>query len=736
MPPPKAAGATAKKQRLTLSQLAAYDDILTDALVDHAFYWTTVPKNRSSYHPSRGIREGEVAKIIQQDVVVNKDLEAAEKRLLTSVDGLKRYVNGLRLDKEKADFVQHLRRYLRIYMPDCPWEVSTTNRYTIVTHEACVIARRYIKRNETIKYLSGIQINITPEEETEITVRKKDFSIVVSSRKKCTSLFMGPARFANHDCRANAKLMTTSQSTIEIVASRPIEVGEEITVTYSDCYFGEDNCECLCRTCEKELRNGWAPEGEAVNVKISVENDERKETYSLRRRRRDDSIGGSSRTSSVTPDMRPRIYKTKPKVKKQDAQETSAIPTPAPEATPRGRKRTMDAMATPPITPAKKLKLLSESSAASSNLLSLPSAASSVDDSSSTRSVTPSHADAPETDTASPEKESPQPEAQMPPRFSAEPLDTLKNEQRHGYKDVTSITVEPVSPRSMGSRASPDMIPVEAPVQSIPRPRQLMTMSISSILNDPSSPDDSAEAYYPFVANVQVAGQPVVESKFELIPEPEDERPEQEQPEIKIEAEIHVKTQLDVEIEAEAEAESTIEAATTSAGKPKRRKRQAPIPKQSTPPPARVRKPGDYVLTPLLLSEPDMAWIQCTNCSDYFVQQNAYFTRSSCPRCERHSKLYGYAWPKTDKTGPLDKEERILDHRMIHRFLNSNDERRARGRKLLSESRDDTQEADDDRGRATKRGPNRAGNTSQRDEDSGVRRSGRARRVSSRLTEE
>ncbi|EHK15263.1 uncharacterized protein TRIVIDRAFT_38211 [Trichoderma virens Gv29-8] len=680
MAPPKAAGATAKKQRLTLSQLAAYDDILTDALVDHAFYWTTVPKNRSSYHPSRGIREGEVAKIIQEDVVVNKDLEAAEKRLLTSVDGLKRYVNGLKLDKEKADFVQHLRRYLRIYMPDCPWEVSTTNRYTIVTHEACVIARRYIKRNETIKYLSGIQINITPEEEKEITVRKKDFSIVVSSRKKRTSLFMGPARFANHDCRANAKLMTTSQSTIEIVASRPIEVGEEITVTYSDCYFGDDNCECLCRTCEKELRNGWAPGDEAVNVKISVEKDERKETYSLRRRRRDDSIGGSSRTSSVTPDMRPRIYKTKPKVKKQDAQDTSAIPTPAPEATPRGRKRTMDAMATPPITPAKKLKLF---------------AASSVDDSLSTRSVTPSHADAPETDTASPEKESPQPEAHTPPRFSAERLDTAKDEKQHAYKDTINITVEPVSPQSMGSRASPDMVPVEAPVQPLPRPRQLITMSISSILNDPSAIEDPAEAYYPFVANVRVAGQPVVESKFELISEPEDAQTEQ----------------------------------------PKRRKRGTAIPKQSTPPPARLRKPGDYVLTPLLLSEPDMAWIQCTNCSDYFVQQNAYFTRSSCPRCERHSKLYGYAWPKTDKTGPSDKEERILDHRMIHRFLDSNDERRARGRKLLSETRDDTQEMDEERGRASKRGPNRAGNTSQKDGDSRVRRSGRARRMSSKLIE-
>lgn len=35
MAPSKAAVATAKKHRLTFNQLAAYDDILTDALVDH-----------------------------------------------------------------------------------------------------------------------------------------------------------------------------------------------------------------------------------------------------------------------------------------------------------------------------------------------------------------------------------------------------------------------------------------------------------------------------------------------------------------------------------------------------------------------------------------------------------------------------------------------------------------------------------------------------------------------------
>ncbi|KAK1242333.1 hypothetical protein MKX07_000319 [Trichoderma sp. CBMAI-0711] len=761
MPPSKAAGATAaKKQRLTLAQLAAYDDILTDALVDHAFYWATVPKNRSSYHPSRGIREGEVAKIIQEEVIVNKDLEAAEKRLLTSVDGLKRFVGGLKLEKERTDFVQHLRRYLRIYMPDCPWEVSTTNRYTIVTHEACVIARRYIKRNETIKYLSGIQINITPEEEKEITVRKKDFSIVVSSRKKCTSLFMGPARFANHDCRANARLMTTSQSTIEIVASRPIDVGEEITVTYSDCYFGDNNCECLCRTCEKELRNGWAPADGAVNVKVSVEEDEPKETYSLRRRRRDDSIGGSSRTPSVTPDMRPRIYKTKPKTKMRDAQETSAIPTPAPEGTPRGRKRTMDAIATPPITPAKRPKFLSESSATSSNSLSLPSRAASGEDSLSTRSATPRDADAPEMTIASPEKESPQPEIQTetpPSSFTIDTLDETKSEERRDYKGSVNTTVEPVSPQSMGSRASPDAIPtpipmppaVVAPARTVPRPPRLMTMSISSILNDPSPTDDSAELYYPFTTS-RVASAPAVVSTVELVSGQQDVQPDQEEekvlPEIKVESEIVVKTKIEsepeaeaeaeaeVEAEIEAEAESTIEVATTITEKPKRHKRQDAAPKQTAPPPARTRTPGDYVLTPLLLSEPDMAWIQCTNCSNYFVQQNAYFTRSSCPRCERHSKLYGYVWPKTDKTGPMDKEERILDHRMIHRFLDSNDERRARGRKLLSASKD-TEEVDGGRGRASRRGSNKAGDESQKEETSRVRRSGRARRMSSKLAE-
>jgi histone-lysine N-methyltransferase SUV420H len=106
-----------------------------------------------------------------------------------------------------------------------------------------------------------------------------------------------------------------------------------------------------------------------------------------------------------------------------------------------------------------------------------------------------------------------------------------------------------------------------------------------------------------------------------------------------------------------------------------------------------IRKPGDYVLTLSLLSEPQMAWITCKICEESFVQKDAYFTRSSCPRCERHSKLYGYRWPKTDKEGEDDEEERVLDHRTVHRFIAPCEERLIRKRNhSMTESRATTRE--------------------------------------------
>ena len=194
---------------------------------------------------------------MREEVVGRKDLEAAEEKLL-AMEVMQTFANGPTTDKEKKYFREHVRRYLQIYLPDCPWEVNTTDRYEADTHEAAITARRPIARGETIKYLLGIRAVITSEEEKKISDDGKNFSIVVSSMNKSISLLMGPARFVNHDCKPNATLVAMDHMCIGIEATRTIEVDEEITITYGNSYFGDGNRECLCKTCQDKRGDGPA----------------------------------------------------------------------------------------------------------------------------------------------------------------------------------------------------------------------------------------------------------------------------------------------------------------------------------------------------------------------------------------------------------------------------------------------------------------------------------------------
>jgi histone-lysine N-methyltransferase SUV420H len=204
------------------------------------------------------LHEEDIADIIRKEIVLSKDLAEAVQQLLR-LPGLRKFVQSLKDEKERDQFTRHLRRYASIYMPDCPFEVTTTNRYTITDHEASVTARRDINPREEIKYLTGVQVAMTEEQEKTLELARKDFSLVISSRKKTRSLFLGPARFANHDCDANAKLSTKGYDGMQIVAVKHIKAGDEITVSYGEDYFGDDNEECLCQSCESEQVNGWAP---------------------------------------------------------------------------------------------------------------------------------------------------------------------------------------------------------------------------------------------------------------------------------------------------------------------------------------------------------------------------------------------------------------------------------------------------------------------------------------------
>lgn len=579
-------------------------------------------------------------------MIVEADIETAEAKLLAT-DGLRKFHQGLKTPKEKDDFRQHLRRYMQIYLPDCPFEVSSTNRYTIVTHEARITARKFIKKGQPVKYLSGIQVLISPKEEDALSARKKDFSIVVSSRNKCASLFMGPARFANHDCGANARLMITSHGGIEIIATQNIEMGDEITVTYGESYFGEDNCECLCKTCEDHLVNGWAqPGGNAALLKKSIES--AAGGYSLRRRRRDDSSASASRTPSVTPDIRPRIPKSRSKTAKMDSGRASLAGSPGPETLLRQkRKREFESLTTPPVTPAKKQKTVDcviQAVATTDALFGRSSDEESVNgrfaSESANGDMVMTAATTPESDTKEPGLQSPEasPEKLQAPSLKQE--DSMTS-------SLSELAPAPLLVEDQDSITAAPLPTIESPLKSAQIDDTTMinveesTISVEPIaLPAPVTP--LANAIEPTLPTADILPSPNGASDAAGTPD---------------------------------------RGRTRTRGKSREAPQEEPSQEEKAAS-QRVRIPGDYTLTPVLLSEPDTAWVHCTICNEAFVQHDAYFTRSACPRCERHSKLYGYQWPKTEREGPQDKEERILDHRVVHRFLDPEDEIKIRGRKL------------------------------------------------------
>ncbi|KAI4720661.1 hypothetical protein E4T48_03122 [Aureobasidium sp. EXF-10727] len=567
-----------KKGGLTLARLVDYDDRITDALIDRVYYWTTIRKLRTN-RPlgSRGIREDDVARILQTHVILNKDAATAAQHLL-QLPALAHYLKSLSSKEEKKHFQDHFRKYVNIYLPDCPFEVTTTNRYTIITHEAATVARKPIRRNETIKYLTGVQVAMSEADEKFLGIN--DFSVVMSSRKKHPSLFLGPARFANHDCNANAKLIPMGHNGMSIVSARDIDVGEEITVTYGEDYFGEDNCECLCATCERLQRNGWS-------------------RRPLMSRHNSGTPGPPSSGQSkrkFTPDMTPAAA-SPPSSKRLKLQVPSS------------------ALKAPPQIPTIKKEVSISSTLEVSPQGSIVKREISA--SSTLRMVTTNDSESDSLGSA---------------------IFKPKQKLKHRYGKVgrpSKRTHEATRSSSPSSSITEDV------------------SQTSSVTTDPTSVDeppaesdlsDLSESY-----ELDDTLREVIQRK----PRP-----------VRMTTRQSLRKQLSIPIPTIEGTDSDVEEDSA----------------------VDRRKPGDYTLTARLLTSAVSRWVECRNCDDYFIQHEAKLTRINCPRCERHSKLYGYAWPKTDKEGKHDTEERILDHRTVNRFLHPSEERTTKkSRKSLSQ---------------------------------------------------
>jgi histone-lysine N-methyltransferase SUV420H len=177
----------------------------------------TIRKTRNTYSSTCENRKDIVSKI--KNVVIKQEAPATAVSLLLQVPELKAFSDSLALAEDKESFQKHIRKYVDIYLPDCPFEVSRTTRYTSEP-EAAIKARKDIEKGEII-YLGGIQASFIGEEAPDLG----DFSITESNRRKILSRMLGPARFANHDCEPNARLEPSESSEqVKVIALRKIYI--------------------------------------------------------------------------------------------------------------------------------------------------------------------------------------------------------------------------------------------------------------------------------------------------------------------------------------------------------------------------------------------------------------------------------------------------------------------------------------------------------------------------------
>jgi histone-lysine N-methyltransferase SUV420H len=461
-------------------------------------------------------------------------------------------------------------------------------------------------------------VKMSEQEEEAYTHGKTDFSIIYSSRVGGMSLLLGPARFVNHDCEPNAKFITSNKDNIHLLVLRDIELGQEINVRYADDYFGDNNKECLCQTCEVGGRNGWAPE-----VKVEEEEDAK-------------SLKMGSADSIDAPGMR----RTRSKRKNDEAIQLLSYS----QEKRAKRKAPKDEMLTPPdsdraVSEDPKLSKSFGEPATIEPKVNYSPAAAEVPPTPNTTSGTPtctidlstSEADIAESLLALAQS----PGFHKPLSFSPQPSVSHSFVPRHpelgrvlSYDGGQTSSKPELGPRGFtdttGAQqsASAQLLPATSAITgnlgevAVQRAVPIMAANRAPG-NDPSigtlpSPQWSVEANAAFASNVESDLSEMSDTEF---------------------------SRLDTAFEGSAQRNQ-------NSAKPKHTEPFGGRKSVPSPPPHETihkRTPGDYID----FFDSDCIKCNCADCHEDFIHGDRWYVPRSCQRCERHSKIYGLVWPKT-----------------------------------------------------------------------------------------
>ncbi|KAI8994041.1 hypothetical protein BD414DRAFT_481210 [Trametes punicea] len=258
---------------MNMRDLSRDDDFLSHLLVEK-LGTGDVPLVVHKMDPSRRLPKtdaDQLLQIVRRLVAAKSPPQTAIRQAvddLLSLTAVRYYIQSY-TQKQINAFATHASRYFELYLPSGSIEIAHTSRYSHRTgkSELCILATRPLAPGTVISELKGSMADLTDEEDKELKGTdagqadgagiRRDFSVIHSKQLKKNHLFLGPARFVNHDCDHNVELFREGRY-ITFRVIKHIGVGEEVTAHYGDGYFGRNNRHCLCETCEKNGRGGYA----------------------------------------------------------------------------------------------------------------------------------------------------------------------------------------------------------------------------------------------------------------------------------------------------------------------------------------------------------------------------------------------------------------------------------------------------------------------------------------------